>query len=99
MTRSGWSRMAVRYSATASCQLPLARQGVAEVEVGLGVVGLEPEGGAVFGDGLGQLALVRQGVAEVVVGLGVVGLEPDGGAVFGDGLVHLPLACRAMPRL
>ncbi len=45
--------------------------------MGLGVVGLEPDGLAVFGDGLVELALVPQGVAEVGVGLGVVGLEPD----------------------
>ena len=45
--------------------------------VGFGVVGLEPDRGAVFGDGLVALALGRQGVAEVVVGFGVVGLEPD----------------------
>ena len=63
----------------------------AEVAVGLGVVGLEPDGLAVVGDGLVQLPLVAQGDAEVVVGLGVVGLEPDGLAVVGDGLVQLPL--------
>ena len=60
--------------------------------MGLGVVGLEPDGVAVFGDGLVHLPLARQGDAEVVVGLGEVGLEPDRGAVFGDGLVQLPLA-------
>ena len=59
--------------------------------MGLGVVGLEPDRRAVFGDGLVELALVRQGVAEVVVGLGVVRLEPDRRAVFGDGLVELAL--------
>ena len=64
----------------------------AEVVVGLGVVGLEPDSLAVFGDGLVELALVSQGDAEVVVGFGVVGLEPDRLAVFGDGLVELPLA-------
>ena len=118
---SGWSRMAVRNSASASASLPwsvrtlprllwasacragagwrcgigdglgplpLGRQGVAEVVVGPGVVGLEPDGGAEFGLGLGRLALGRQGEAEVVVGLGVVGLEPDGGAGRGDGAVQ-----------
>ena len=67
--------------------------------MGLGVVGLEPDRLAVFGDGLVELALVSQGVAEVVVGLGVVGLEPDRLAVFGDRLVELPLVVRALPRL
>ena len=38
-------------------QLPLARQGDAEVGVGLGVVGLEPDRLAVFGDGLVELPL------------------------------------------
>ena len=45
--------------------------------MGLGEVGLEPDGLAVGGDGLVELALAPQGVAEVGVGLGVVGLEPD----------------------
>ena len=67
--------------------------------MGLGVVGLQPDRGAVLGDGLVELALVHQGVAQVVVGLGVVGLEPDRRAVFGDGLVELALAARALPRL
>ena len=43
----------------------------AEVAVGLGVVGLEPDRLAVFGDGLVELPLISQGVAEVVVGRGV----------------------------
>ena len=59
--------------------------------MGLGVVGLEPDRLAVFGDRLVELALVAQGVAEVEVGLGVVGLEPDRLAVFGDRLVELAL--------
>ena len=67
--------------------------------MGLGVVGLEPDRRAVFGDGLVELPLVLQGDAEVVVGLGVVGLEPDRRAVFGDRLVELALVFRAMPRL
>ncbi len=67
--------------------------------MGLGVVGLEPDRLAVFGDGLVELALVLQGVAEVVVGHGEVGLEPDRLAVFGDGLVELALVARATPRL
>ena len=48
--------------------------------MGLGVVGLELDGGAIGGDGLIQLALILEGIAQVVVGLGIVGLEPDGGA-------------------
>ena len=78
---SGLSRMAVRYSATASSTSPGPIRALAEVVVGLGVVGPEPDGGAVCGDGLVLLPLAAQGDAEVVVGLGVVGLEPDGGAV------------------
>ena len=88
---SGLSRIASRYSAIASSSFPWS-QGDAEVVVGLGVVGLEPDRRAVFGDRLVQLPLVSQGVAEVVVGLGVVGLEPDRLAEFGDRLVQLPLA-------
>jgi hypothetical protein len=42
-----------------------------------GVVGLEPDRCAVFGDRLLKLPLVIESVAEVVVGLGVVGLERD----------------------
>ena len=71
------SRIASRYSAIGLGQLALAVQGVAEVGVGLGVVGLQPDRLAVLGDGLGQLPLAAQGVAEVGVGLGVVGLQPD----------------------
>ncbi len=63
--------------------------------MGVGVVGLEPDRLAVFGDGLG-LPLGGQGVAEVEVGLGEVGLEPDRLAVFGDGLVHLPLGTQGV---
>ena len=59
--------------------------------MGQGEVGLEPDRGAVFGDGLVVLALLHQGCAEVVVGAGVVGPEPDRRAVFGDGLVELAL--------
>jgi hypothetical protein len=60
----------------ASDTFPWARVD-AEVGVGLGEVGLEPDRLAVCGDGLGQLPLVVQGGAEVVVSFGVVGLEPD----------------------
>ena len=67
--------------------IALFPQDLAQVAVGLGVVGLEPDRRAVFGDGLVELPLVSQGDAEVVVGLGEVGLEPDRRAVFGDRLV------------
>ena len=88
--RSGLSRIAVRSSAMASSGLPCL-QGVAEVGVGFGGIGLESDRGAVFGDGLLELAQVRVGGAEVAVGEGGIGLEPDRGAEFGDGLVELAL--------
>ena len=72
-------------------QLPLFNQGDAEVVVGQGVVGREPDRRAEFGDRLLRLPLVSQGDAEVVVGLGGVGLEPDRRAEFGDRLLRLPL--------
>ena len=59
--------------------------------MGLGVVGLEFDGGAAGGDGLIQLALARQGNAQIAVGLGKVGLEPDRGAQGRDGLIQLAL--------
>ena len=59
--------------------------------MGRGVLGLEPEGRAEFGDGRVPLALAGQGGAEVVVGRGDVGLEPEGLAELGDGRVHLAL--------
>ena len=93
---SGFSRMASRYSAIASSCSPLSLQGVAEVVVGQGVVGLEPDGLAVVGDRLVVLALALQGDAEVVVGLGEVGLQPDGLAVGGDRLVVLALALQGV---
>ena len=52
---SGLSRIASRYSAIALVQLPLSAQGVTEVEVGPGDVGLEPDRLAVLGDRLLQL--------------------------------------------
>ena len=84
----------MRYLGDRLVQLPLVAQGVAEVVVGLGVVGLEPERRAVLGDRLVQLPLIAQGNAEVVVGLGEVGLEADRLAVLGDRLVQLPLAAQ-----
>ena len=54
----------------ASSSFPWSLQGEAEVVVGRGVVGLEPDRLAVFGDGLVELPLALQGVAEVVVGHG-----------------------------
>ena len=52
----------------ASSSFPWLAQGVAEVVVGDGVVGLESDRLAVLGDGLVQLPLASQGVAEVEVG-------------------------------
>ena len=69
-TRSGSSRIASRYSAAASDSFPCSCQGVAEVVVGQGEVGLEPDRLAVFGDGLGHLPLPVQDAAQVVVGRG-----------------------------
>ena len=86
----------------ASVELPLGVQGDAEVVVGRGVVGLEPDRLAEFGDRLVELALLVQGDAEADVGQAVVGLEPDRLAARGDGRVeHLgglvetsPLSCK-----
>ncbi len=72
-------------------EFPLCTQGDAEVGVGLGVAGLEPDRRTEFSDRLLRLPLGQQDVAEVVVGHDVVGLEADGGAVFGDRLLRLPL--------
>ena len=73
---------------SASAGLALVGQDVAEVGVGLGEVGPEPERGAVLGLGLRRLALVVQGVAEVAVGPGVVGLEPGRGACGRHGRIQ-----------
>ena len=62
--------------------------------MGLGVVGLEAEGGTELGDRTIQLPLTAQGVAEIVVGLGKIGLEAEGGAERGDRLFQLPLTCQ-----
>ena len=45
---------------------PLAAQGVAEVVVGLGEVGLQPDRLAVLGDGLGQLPLAARAMPRLV---------------------------------
>ena len=63
----------------------------AKIEVGHGVVGLEPDRLTVGRDGLVQLPLGLQGEDEAGVGLSVVGLEPDRLAVGRDGLVQLSL--------
>ena len=62
-----------------------------EAIVGIGVVGLEPDGGAVFDDRLIPLPLQLEDFAEADVGIDEVGLEPAGGAVLGDRLIQLPL--------
>ena len=64
--------------------------------MGLGVVRLEPDRRAVFGDRLIQLSLVCQGDAEIVVGRGEVILEPDGRAVLGDRLIELALLVQCL---
>jgi hypothetical protein len=61
----------------ASSSLPWFLQGYAEVHVGSGVVGLEPDRRAEFGDCLVELALARQGHAEVAVVRCAIGLESD----------------------
>ena len=68
--------------------LSAAGQSVAEVVVGLGVVGLDFQGLLVMGDGRVNLSAASQGVAEVVVGFRVVGLDFQGLLVMGDGRVN-----------
>ena len=72
--------------------IALTSEGAAEIAVGLGAVGLEPDRLAACGDGLVELPQISQDVAEVAVGQDVIGLEPDRLAVCGDGLVELSLA-------
>src|SRR5689334_4044373 len=57
--------------------LPAAQreQGQAEVPVGVGVVGVDREGGAEGGFGVVGLAGLLQGCAEVVVGVGIPRVE------------------------
>jgi hypothetical protein len=64
-----------------------AQERLAEVGVGLGVVGSEPEGLLPAGGGLVGLAEFVEGVAEVVVGLGEVGPEARGGGEAVAGLL------------
>ena len=74
-------------------QLPLARQGDAEVVVGCGIVGLEADRLAELGLGGRIVPLhVTEGAAEAVVDLGVIGLGADGLAIGRDRLVGLALA-------
>src|SRR5689334_23644731 len=63
----------------------------AEVVVGLGVVGLEPNGLPQLGDAGVVLPLLVKGETQIIVGLGVVGLEPNGLPVLGNGGVVLTL--------
>ena len=60
--------MTSRYSAMPPVELPLDPKDAAEVVVGLGEVGLEPDRLAVFRDGVVELPLIIQCVTEVVVG-------------------------------
>ena len=64
----------MRYSAIGLVALALGTQSVAEVVVGLGVVGLESDGGAVLGDGLVSLALARQDGAQLLCASAYSGL-------------------------
>ena len=73
MAKSGWMRMAVAVLGDRLVQLPLLAQGLAEVVVEGGVVGLDADGGAVLGDRLIQLPLHKQGEAEAEMRVGVVG--------------------------
>ena len=88
---AGLSRRAVRYSAIASADFPCSRQGASEVEVIPAIVGLEPDGLAVFIDRLVQLPLAAEDLGEVVVGPVDPRLELDGHAIFVDRFCRLPL--------
>ena len=61
------SRIASRYAAMAWSIFPWSCEDAAEAVVGVGVIGLEPDRLAIFGDGLVGLPLVVQGEAEVEV--------------------------------
>jgi len=74
-------------------------QGMAQVLVGDGQVGVELDGRLVFADGPLQVLLVTQDVAQVAVSLSVVGVDLDGRLVFTDGPSRSFLSCRARPRL
>ena len=66
-------------------------EGVDQIAVRFGVIGLEPNGLPIGSDRLVKLPLVFQGVAEIAVRFGVIRLEPNGLPIGGDRLVKLPL--------
>ena len=61
--------------------LALVSEGIAEIVVGLGVIGLQFQSFVVVAHRLRHLVLQLEGSSEVVVGLGVVGLQAKGLAV------------------
>ncbi len=71
-------------------QPALNEQGVTEVVVCPGMVGVELKGLLVVGDRLVQSALSLQGKAEVVVGPGIVGVELECHLVVVDRLAEVP---------
>src|SRR5262249_17248845 len=73
-------------------EVTLSLEEPAEVEIGHGVIGLEPDRLTLRRDLLAQLPLRLQGTDEAGVGFGVVvGSQPDRLLVEGDGLVELIL--------
>ena len=58
--------MAARIGGDGLIQLALVPEGNAQIAVGLGVVGLEPDGRAVGGDGLIQLALAARALPRLL---------------------------------
>jgi hypothetical protein len=67
-------------------------QDVAQIVMGLGIVGLERDGLAKRGLRLDQLSLSQQGVAQVVMGTEIIGLE-------GDGLAERRLRLGQLPQI
>ena len=95
---SGWSRIAVRNSATASSSFPWPRRASPRLTWVRASSGRSRIAVAVLGDGLVQLPLAAQGEAEVGVGRGVVGLQPDRLAQCRDGRLRSPRRPRRRPR-
>src|SRR6266851_5535293 len=78
------------------CTLTGPFESHAQVIVGRGEVGLEPDGLPVLGDGGVVPALVVKGVTQVIVGPEEVGFEPDGLPVLGDSGVVLALVVKGV---
>ena len=89
---SGLSRIASRNAAIASSHLPLAAQGVAEVVVGLGGVGLEPDRLAECGDGLVDLPLPARAMPRLQWASAKSGLSRIASRYAATASSHLPLA-------